>query len=106
MMQNDEIAKVLDDIGEMLELRGENFFRVCSYHNAARAIRDQPVVVAELSPDQIDQIPGIGIDLAGKIATLVKTGELPLHSELAARFPSERRALCDLPVWVPSESSF
>ena len=97
MMQNDEIAKVLDDIGEMLELSGENFFRVRAYRNAARAIRDQPVAIAELSPDQIDEIPGIGADLAGKIATLVKTGELPLHRELATKFPRELRELCDLP---------
>ena len=97
MMQNDEIAKVLDEIGEMLELGGENFFRVRAYHNAARAIRDQPVAVAELSPEQIDEIPGIGADLADKVTTLIKTGELPLHRELSARFPKEILELTDIP---------
>jgi len=97
MMQNDEIAKVLDEIGEMLELGGENFFRVRAYHNAARAIRDQAVAVAELSPEQIDEIPGIGADLAGKVTTLIKTGELPLHRELSAKFPKEILELTDIP---------
>ncbi|HTR60155.1 MAG TPA: DNA polymerase/3'-5' exonuclease PolX [Candidatus Binataceae bacterium] len=97
MMQNDEIAKVLDEIGEMLELGGENFFRVRAYHNAARAIRDQPVAVAELSPEQIDEIPGIGADLAGKVTTLIKTGELPLHRELSAKFPKEILELTNIP---------
>ena len=97
MMQNDEIAKVLDEIGEMLDLSGENFFRVRAYHNAARAIRDQPVAVAELSPEQIDEIPGIGADLAGKVTTLIKTGELPLHRELSAKFPKEILELTNIP---------
>src|SRR5579872_4869912 len=41
-MQNDEIAKVLDEIADMLELSGENFFRVRAYRNASRAIHEQP----------------------------------------------------------------
>ena len=97
MMQNHEIAKVLDEVGEMLEVAGENFFRVRAYHNAARAIRDQPGAVAELSSQQIDEIPGIAADLAGKIATIVKTGDLPLHRELSAKFPKELLTLCDIP---------
>jgi DNA polymerase (family 10) len=97
MMQNDEIARVLDEVGDMLELAGENFFRVRAYHNAARAIRDQPVAVGELGPEQIDEIPGIGADLAGKISTLVKTGDFPLHHELTAKFPKELLDLRDIP---------
>jgi len=89
MIQNDEVAKVLDEVADMLEVAGENFFRVRAYRNAARAIHDQPVAVANLSAEQIDEIPGIGADLAGKITTLVKTGELPLHRELARKFPPE-----------------
>ena len=65
-MQNDEIAKVLDEVADMLELSGENFFRVRAYHNAARAIHDQPVQVAKLTLEQIDEIADIGADLASK----------------------------------------
>ncbi|MGO9603588.1 MAG: DNA polymerase/3'-5' exonuclease PolX [Candidatus Binataceae bacterium] len=97
MMQNDEIAKVLDEIGDMLELGGENFFRVRAYHNAARTIRDHPAPIADLSAEQIDEMPGIGADLAGKIKTIIKTGDLPLHSELARKFPKELLELRDIP---------
>lgn len=97
MMQNEEVAKVLDEIGDMLEVGGENFFRVRAYRNAARSVRDQPVAVAELSPQQLDEIPGIGADLAGKISTLIKTGELPLHRELAEKFPPALLELRDIP---------
>lgn len=89
MIQNDEVAKVLDEIADMLEVGGANFFRVRAYRNAARAIHDQPVPVANLNPEEIDEIPGIGADLAGKITMLAKTGELPLHRELARQFPPE-----------------
>jgi DNA polymerase (family X) len=89
MMQNEEVAKVLDEIADMLEVGGANFFRVRAYRNAARAIHDQPVPVANLNPEEIDEIPGIGADLAGKITMLAKTGELPLHRELARQFPPE-----------------
>jgi len=76
MIQNEEIAKVLEEVGDMLEIGGENFFRVRAYRNAARSVRDQPVLVAQLSPEQLDEIPGIGADLAGKISTLIVTGNL------------------------------
>jgi DNA polymerase (family 10) len=79
MIQNSHVAKVLDEVADMLELAGENFFRVRAYRNAARTVHDQPIPVANLSPEEIDAIPGIGADLAGKIATIVKTGELPLR---------------------------
>jgi len=97
MMQNEEVAKVLEEIGDMLEVGGENFFRVRAYRNAARAVRDQPVQVADLTPEQIDEIPGIGADLAGKIETLIKTGDIPLHRELAQKFPAALLELRNIP---------
>ncbi|HEY9158944.1 DNA polymerase/3'-5' exonuclease PolX [Candidatus Binatus sp.] len=96
-MENDDVANVLDQTADMLELAGENFFRVRAYRNAARAIRDQPAQVAGLTEEQIDEIPGIGADLAGKITTIVKTGDLPLHHELAAKFPPQLLELKDIP---------
>jgi len=97
MIQNEEIAKVLEEIGDMLEIGGENFFRVRAYRNAARSVRDQPVPVAQLSLEQLDEIPGIGADLAEKISTLIKTGGLPLHRELSGKFPAALRELRDIP---------
>ncbi len=94
---NEEVAKVLDEIADMLEVQGENFFRVRAYRNAARAVHDQPVQVADLTPEQIDEIPGIGADLAGKIGTLIETGDIPLHRELAQKFPTALLELRNIP---------
>jgi DNA polymerase (family 10) len=95
-MENDEVAKILDETADMLEVAGENFFRVRAYRNAARAIRDQTAQVADLSEEQIDEIHGIGADLAEKIRTVVKTGDLPLHHELASKFPPRLLELRDV----------
>jgi DNA polymerase (family 10) len=96
-MENEEIAKILDETAEMLEVAGENFFRVRAYHNAARAIRDQTAAVANLTQEQIDEIPGIGADLAQKIRTIIETGDLTLHHQLISKFPPELIELTDLP---------
>ena len=78
-------------------MSGENFFRVRAYHNAARAIHDQSVQVAKLTAEQIDEIPGIGADLAGKICEIINTGDLPLYRELARKFPRELMELREIP---------
>ena len=96
-MDNYEVAKVLDETADMLEVAGESFFRVRAYRNAARSIRDQTAQVTDLSEEQIDEIPGIGADLAGKITTIVKTGGLPLHHELTSKFPPQLLELKDIP---------
>ena len=97
MVENYEVAKVLDETADMLEVAGENFFRVRAYRNAARAIRDQTARVADLTQEQIDEIPGIGADLAEKIRSIATTGELSLHHELAAKFPPRLLELRDVP---------
>lgn len=95
--ENDEVARILSEIADQLEVAGENFFRVRAYRNAAQAIRDQPVKVADLTRKELDKIPGIGADLAEKIRTIVARGDLPLHRELAVKFPASLLELRDLP---------
>src|SRR5260370_16048246 len=87
-MQNEEIAKVLDELADILEIGGENFFRVRAYRNAAHAIHDAPAQLIDLPREELKKLPGIGTDLAGKLATLLDTSELPLHTELLRRFPA------------------
>lgn len=96
-MDNHEVAKVLDETADMLEVTGENFFRVRAYRNAARAIRDLTGQVADLTREQIDEMPGIGADLAEKISTIAKTGDMPLHRDLAKKLPPRLLELRDVP---------
>jgi len=80
-----EIAAVLDEIGVLLELKGENPFKVRAYHTGARALEaleeDLGKVVAEA---RLEAIKGIGEALAKKITELHATGRLGFHEKLKA----------------------
>ena len=84
-MTNAEIAAALDELGVLYELDGAVRYRVLAYSTAAKAIRESPVSVEELSRSgRATEIPGVGKTLAEKIAALLETGEIP-----AARIPSQ-----------------
>jgi DNA polymerase (family X) len=100
-MQNAEIAKVFDEVADMLEIGGENFFRVRAYRNAARAIRDFAAPVAELPRERFKEIPGFGADLAAKLTTLLETGDLPIRLELMRTVPAGLLELKNLPALGP-----
>ncbi|HTV01467.1 MAG TPA: DNA polymerase/3'-5' exonuclease PolX [Luteitalea sp.] len=87
-MENTAIARVLAEIGDLLEIRGDNPFKVRAYRNAAQAVRDWGERVATLPAADLRGIPGIGKDIAGRIAELVETGGSTFHRELAAEFPA------------------
>jgi len=94
-VQNAEIANRFERLAGLLELEGANPFRVRAYRNAARFIRDHSRNLAELLDEGADlaELPGIGRDLAGKIATLVHTGRLPLLEQVTARVPAPLLAM-------------
>jgi DNA polymerase (family 10) len=100
-MRNEEIARIFDDVADMLEIGGENFFRVRAYRNAARAVRDFPAPVADLPRDRFKEIPGFGADLAAKLATLLDSGDLPIRVELMQTFPTGLLELKNLPALGP-----
>ena len=99
-MQNPDIAAVFDEVADMLEIQGENPFRIRAYRNAARTIRDLPDPLGDRVREggaALTDIPGIGADLAEKIETLVATGQLPLHRQLAAKLPAGLLDLLRIP---------
>src|SRR3972149_10317464 len=84
-MENPEVAQIFDEVADLLELQGENPFRIRAYRRAAVTVRDLAEPLAKLiakCPERLTELPGIAADLAGKIATIVKTGDLPLRQEL------------------------
>lgn len=89
-VQNAEIADRFERLADLLELQGANLFRVRAYRNAARFIRGHSRSLAELldAGTDLSELPGIGADLAGKIATLVRTGHLPLLEQMAKKVPA------------------
>ena len=98
-VQNAEIAAMFDQTADLLEFKGENQFRVRAYHRAARTIEGLPQSVRSLLSAQKDltELPGIGKDLAGKIADIVKTGHFNLLDSLKKKLPGELGDMAALP---------
>lgn len=98
-VQNAEIAAMFDQAAELLEIGGENQFRVRAYRRAAREIEGLPKAVSSLlkSGADLSELPGIGKDLAGKIVDIVKTGNFGLLDTLKKKLPGELGEMAALP---------
>lgn len=86
-MDNLAIARVLAEIGDLLEIKGENPFKIRAYRNASETIAYETERVADLTPAERLALPGIGKDIAGKIGELVDSGVMQYHRELLEQFP-------------------
>jgi DNA polymerase (family 10) len=107
-MTNAEIAAVFEQVADLLEFEGGNPFRVRAYRNGARAIRDvaEPVEnFLDAGDRPLTELPGIGKDLAEKVATLVRTGSLPLLEELLSRTPESVLAMLRVPGLGPKRAA-
>lgn len=98
-VHNPEIAQALNEIADLLELEGANQFRIRAYRNAARLVESLPAEVTVMLQHGKDlgDLPGIGDDLAAKIATLARTGKLPLLDRLRKTTPVIATELLKLP---------
>jgi DNA polymerase (family 10) len=98
-MKNTAIARVFGDIGDLLELKGENAFKIRAYQKAARAIDHYPrelKVMLEQGED-LTNIPGVGEAIAKKTTELITTGKLGYYENLKAEFPEGITNLLSIP---------
>src|SRR3954469_6722471 len=86
-MDNLALARVLGEIGDLLEIKAENPFKIRAYRNAADTIAHLAEPVAGLAAEDRLGIPGVGKDLAAKIGELVDTSTCRYHQELLEEFP-------------------
>jgi DNA polymerase (family 10) len=86
-VDNLALARILAEIGDLLEIKNENPFKIRAYRNAADTIAHQGEPVAALSPEERLGIPGVGKDLAAKIAEILDTGTCRYHQDLLQEFP-------------------
>lgn len=89
-MQNADIARLLGEVADLLEISEGNPFKVRAYRNAARTVADHPDPLAELvkgAEFDLTDLPGIGGGIAKEITALVETGELPQRQQLVATIP-------------------
>ena len=87
-MQTEQIADILDDMGSLLEIKGENPFRCRAYHNAAVALRGVTGNLAAMVTDgSLLEIPGIGASTMSKVAQLATSGQCPEFDNLKREIP-------------------
>jgi DNA polymerase (family 10) len=97
-MDKATIADVLEKIATLLELKGENPFKIRAYTNAARSLETFGGNIADLANEEtLEKIPGIGKAIAAKIKELVETGALKFFEELRAEFPADILEMFSLP---------
>ena len=85
---NGDLARVLHEIGDMLEVKGELVFKTVAYHRAADAVERSPVEVARrFRAGDPPSIAGVGAAIADKLDELSRTGRLEYHERLLAEFP-------------------
>jgi DNA polymerase (family X) len=88
-MRNGEIAEAFEELASLYELDGAVVYRVVAYRNAAKAIREAGVSVAELARQgRVEELAGVGRTIAEKIDALLETGSIPSADKLKARIPS------------------
>lgn len=98
-VQNAEIAGMFDQTAELLEIRGDNPFRSRAYRNAARVIERLPKSITSLlkAGEDLSELPGIGKDLAGKIAGIVATRHFDVLDRLKRELPGDLGEIAALP---------
>ena len=97
-MDKKEVARILSETAAMLELAGENRFKVIAYENGARAVLGFPGDLTEaVASRELLHVPGIGAGLFAAIESLLATGKFDLHEELSAAYPPSLRECLRVP---------
>jgi DNA polymerase (family X) len=98
-MNNTEIAGIFQDISDLLEIKGENKFKVRAYQRAARAIENLPkdLEVMVTDGEDLKDIPGVGDAIALKITEIIETGKLKYYEDLKGEFPKGITTLLEVP---------
>ena len=87
-MDNKAIANLLYEVADLLEIDGQDSFRIRSYRNAAQAIENLPQRIADLmsDPKKVLAIPGIGKGMLANLQELINGGRLAVHAELLEKY--------------------
>ncbi len=93
-----DVARILSEIGDMLEIKGESSFKTRAYRRAADALLNLPADLSEVwRAGRLKDIPGVGDAIAGKIDELMRTGHLAFHERLIAEVPPGLIAMTRIP---------
>ncbi len=112
LMRNVEVAELLYNISELLELKGENIFKIRAYAKAARAVEGMSEDIEKTAGEKkLNEIPGIGEAIAEKIEEYVTAGKLGYYEDLKKEISQElhelfpisqaRSVIVFAPIFVP-----
>jgi DNA polymerase (family 10) len=103
-MDKSQVAEILNEIGTLLELKGENPFKTRAYSNAARTLENLGEPLAKVVADKrLGEIKGIGKALEQKITELVETGKLAYYDELKTSIPPGLIEMLEIPGLGPKK---
>lgn len=97
-MRNREVANLLYEMAELLELHAENRFKIIAYGRAARAIESLKEDIEQVCREgRLDSIPGVGTSIAQKIEEYLRTGKIQAHQDLLKETPHGLAELLNIP---------
>ncbi len=103
-MTNADVARVFEEVADLMEISGDDSFRVTTYRRVARTLADLTTDLRELAArKELESLPGVGKSSAAKIRELLETGRLALREELAATVPPGLLELLRIPHLGPKK---
>ena len=103
-MINVDVARVFEEIADLLEIKGDEAFRINSYRRVARTIADLAVDVNDVADrGELSKLPGVGKASVEKITQLLNTGRLTLREQLAREVPEALLELREIPSIGPKK---
>lgn len=104
-MDNAEIARVLAEIGDLLDILAENVFKIRSYQRASEVVADHATPVAEMVADgTLDTLPGVGKGIGEVITELVECGESSYRAQLLTQAPEGLLEMLRIPGFGPRKA--
>ncbi len=102
LMKNAVLSELFDEMADVMEILGEDRFRINSYRKVGRVIGDMPTDVETLlATGQLAKMPGIGKSSLAKIEEFVKTGMITAHQQLLKKIPPKLLELLKVPGMGP-----
>lgn len=103
-MTNADVARIFNEIADLMEINGEDGFRISSYRRVARGVEDLATDINDVAArGELEAIPGVGKSSAAKISEFLSSGRVELREELARRVPVSLLELMKIPHLGPKK---